>query len=96
MTATQLKELLTHAFDGPYAEIHVRDDSHLHAGHHEAPPEGGSHFSVMIVSDKFCSLSKVRRHQLVYKVLNQAFQNGLHALALKTMTPDEVNHKKYE
>jgi len=90
MTALDIKQTLEKIFvdDGTYIE--VKDDSHQHVGHREAPPDGGSHFTVIIISPVFKSLSRVKRHQLIYKTLHDALNQGVHALAIKAMTPDEA------
>ncbi len=67
----------------------VEDESARHAGHEEAAAGGGTHFSVTIVSAKFNGLSRVARHKMVYAVLAKEFEGGLHALAVKALTPEE-------
>ena len=52
---------------------------------------GGDHYQVAIVSSAFEGLSLVKRHQLVYKAVDSAMSSeAIHALSLKTNTPDEV------
>ncbi len=76
------------------ARLEVIDESHLHAGHAGARPEGESHFRVEIVSTRFAGKSRVERQRMVYKLLDIEFANGLHALSLKALTPDEDGEKK--
>ena len=52
-------------------------------------PEGESHFNVEIVSARFAGLSRVARQRLVYEALADELRTDIHALALKTLTPDE-------
>lgn len=75
-------------------ELQVEDVSHQHAGHAGAP-RGSSetHFNVKVVSDGFQGLSLVKRHRLIYGLLQEELQNGLHALSLITKTPAEVSDK---
>lgn len=48
------------------------------------------HFAARVVSSKFVGLSMVRAHQLVYAPLKDVLATGeLHALALKTFTPEQ-------
>ncbi len=64
--------------------IHLKviDQSHLHAGHQGNDSNGiESHFKVEIASKKFDSLSKLKRHQLVYQLLKEEIQL-LHAITL--------------
>lgn len=76
------------------AELEVEDVSHQHAGHAGAP-RGSSetHFNVKVISDAFQGLSLVKRHRLIYGLLQEELQNGLHALSLITKTPAEVSDK---
>ena len=65
--------------------LEVVDESHMHA-----VPEGAeSHFKVVIVSEGFADAPLIKRHRLVNTLLADAFGQGLHALALHTMTPEE-------
>ncbi len=50
---------------------------------------GGDHLEVTVVSEAFAGRSLVQQHQLVYKAVNSAMSSeAIHALALKTYTPD--------
>lgn len=69
--------------------LDVVDDSGRHVGHAGARPEGETHFVVEIASAKFAGLSRVARQRLVYGILAEEFEGGLHALALTTLTPEE-------
>ena len=49
------------------------------------------HFEARVVAPQFVGLPMVRQHQLVYAPLKDVLATGeLHALALKTFTPDQV------
>ena len=65
----------------------IADESHLHAGH--AGAGEGSHFRLVVVSPKFSGLTMVKQHRLVYEVLAEEMQSGIHALALQTYTPEQ-------
>lgn len=69
--------------------LDIVDDSARHAGHVGARPEGETHFNVEIVSARFAGLSRVARQRLVHRVLEAELQSRVHALALKTVTPEE-------
>jgi BolA protein len=69
--------------------LSVVDESHLHAGHAHAPESGESHFRVEVVSAAFAGLSRVARQRLVYGLLAEEMQGRVHALALRTLTPEE-------
>ncbi len=70
--------------------IEVVDESHRHAGHAGARPGGETHYQVAIVSARFAGMNRIARHRLVHEIVHDEFENGLHALSLKLLTPDEV------
>lgn len=49
----------------------------------------GRHFYATIVSSEFEGLSRVRRHQRVYRCLGERMKEQIHALSMKTLTPTE-------
>ena len=71
------------------SRLDIVDDSGRHAGHVGARPEGETHFNVEIASAQFEGLSRVARQRLVHRVLEDELQDRVHALALKTLTPEE-------
>jgi acid stress-induced BolA-like protein IbaG/YrbA len=52
----------------------------------------GRHFEALIVSPLFRDKSKVRQHQLVYAALGERMREDIHALSMKTLTPEEWQH----
>ncbi len=46
------------------------------------------HYSATIVSEAFAGKGMVQQHQLVYQALGAAMHGPIHALALKTFTPE--------
>lgn len=68
----------------------ITDDSAKHAGHAGAREGGESHFTVDIVSAAFAGKNRVARQRMVYGLLKEEFDAGLHALALITRTPEEA------
>jgi len=71
------------------AELTVRDESEQHHGHAGWREGGETHFRLYIVSDAFSGKSRVERHRLVNEVLKEAFDKGLHALAIQAKAPGE-------
>jgi len=51
----------------------------------------GQHFEALIVSSAFAGKSHVQRHQLVYAVLGERMREEIHALSMKTLTPEEFS-----
>ena len=75
--------------------LELKNDSAKHANHVEhlgsAGFTGETHYKLKIVSEIFDGLSRVDRQRKVYDLLKEEFNNGLHALELKTLTPKEAN-----
>jgi len=49
----------------------------------------GEHFQALVVSKAFAGKSRVQRHQLVYAALGDRMREEIHALSMKTLTPEE-------
>jgi len=49
----------------------------------------GHHFEAEIVSAEFTGKGLVQRHQIVYRTLGNKMGNEIHALSLRTLTPEE-------
>jgi acid stress-induced BolA-like protein IbaG/YrbA len=49
----------------------------------------GQHFQALIVSSAFAGKSRVQRHQLVYGALGERMREEIHALSMRTLTPEE-------
>ena len=49
----------------------------------------GEHFAAEVVSPTFTGTGLVQQHQQVYKTLGSLVGNAIHALALKTYTPEQ-------
>jgi acid stress-induced BolA-like protein IbaG/YrbA len=49
----------------------------------------GQHFQALIVSREFEGRSRVQRHQIVYAALGDRMREEIHALSMKTLTPQE-------
>lgn len=65
--------------------LDVIDESHRH----NVPPDGESHFKLVIVSDAFAGESLVARHRRVNRLLAEQLAGPVHALGLHTHTPEE-------
>jgi acid stress-induced BolA-like protein IbaG/YrbA len=50
--------------------------------------EDGQHFDAVIVSMQFAGKSKVQQHQLVYRALGERMKSEIHALSMRTFTPE--------
>ena len=63
--------------------LNVIDESHLHAGHVGAKPEGETHFKVEMKSNKFLGMSRVNMQREVYKALELEMEDKIHAISLE-------------
>ncbi len=70
--------------------LELEDVSYKHKGHSGYNPEGGSHFNLYIVSEKFENISTLARHRLIKGLLEEEFKT-IHALSIEAKTKSEMN-----
>lgn len=80
--------------------LEIYNDSHLHR-HHKAMAGSTSaetHFRLVITSGEFRDKTQIKRHRLVNELLKEdlAREGGIHALQLRTMTPEEDEKRSSE
>ena len=73
LTPDTLKNYITQAM--PCTHIEVEGD--------------GQHFYATIVSDEFNGLSMIKQHQRVYAALGDRMKAEVHALSMKTYSPEQ-------
>lgn len=73
----------------PVEHLEIDNESHKHGG-----PGTQTHYKVVAVSEAFTGLGLVKRHQRLYEALREPLENGVHALALHTYTPQEWAKKQ--
>ncbi|MEM1036181.1 MAG: BolA family protein [Pseudomonadota bacterium] len=83
----RMHALLTQALEP--TELEIKDDSHLHAGHAGARPEGETHYTVRITAPSFKGQTRVAMQRAVMDALKPEFEAGLHALAIKASAPKD-------
>lgn len=83
MKIQQRIETELHALEPTHLEI--INESHMHSG----PPNRETHFRVVIVAAAFTSMNRVARHRAVQGPLKPLFNEGLHALAIEALSPQE-------
>ena len=76
-SAQELKERIEEGIPGAAVEV-------------EDLTGGGDHFRAEIVSDRFAGLSRIDQHKLVYDVFGEEVGGPIHALSIKTSTPEGV------
>ena len=67
-----------------YEHLDIINESHMHAG-----PKTESHFKLIVVSKEFDGQAKIKRHQLLYRILSDELSTSIHALSLHLYTPEE-------
>ena len=77
MNAESIRQLIEAGLPGARAEVQGAD---------------GVHFEATVVSDAFAGKLPLARHRLVYATLGERMGGEIHALALRTLTPDEAGH----
>lgn len=79
----QIEDKLTAELMPSY--LAVVNESHMHA----VPPNSETHFKVIIAASAFEKKRAVQCHQIIYGLLKDKLEGGVHALALHTFTPEE-------
>ena len=75
MNANQIQQLIEAGLPGARAQVQGDD---------------GVHFEATVVADAFRGKLPLARHRMVYATLGERMGGEIHALALKTLTPDEA------
>ena len=72
------------------ARIQTLIEAGLPGARVEVSGDDGVHFEATVVSAAFAGKLPLARHRLVYATLGELMGGAIHALALKTLTPDEA------
>lgn len=67
----------------------VRLEIENESSRHGVDRGGESHFKLLLVSEKFRGRSRVERQQSVANLLKSEMDQGLHALTMRVLTPEE-------
>jgi acid stress-induced BolA-like protein IbaG/YrbA len=73
LTAEEVKKYITQGLPCDYVAVQGND---------------GQHFEAVIVSPEFAGKNMVQQHQLVYKALGDMMRAEIHALSMRTFTPE--------
>ena len=60
----------------------------LACDHVQVSGDDGQHFEAVIVSPAFVGKNTVQQHQLVYQALGDRMRTEIHALSMRTFTPE--------
>ena len=85
-----MQHLLENKLSAAFLPSHLAivNESHRHAMRAQ-----NSHFHITLVSTAFAGQSLLNRHRAVNKVLAEELADGIHALTLNTLTPDEWSER---
>ena len=56
----------------------------------------GEHFEAIVISESFNALGLLKQHQAIMKPLKEAFNEKVHALALKTFSLEKWEKTKHD
>jgi BolA protein len=84
-----IKSTLQKKFGTTIVEIVDRSEQHKHHQGRMNAPVGSGHYDAVIVSESFIGKTMMQQHRMVYAALADQMQTTIHALALKTYTPEE-------
>jgi acid stress-induced BolA-like protein IbaG/YrbA len=76
MQPEEIQTMIQRGF--PDAEVRVSGD--------------GRHFDAVVVSQAFAGKSLLEQHRLVYATLGDKMGGDIHALTIRTYTPEEWGH----
>ena len=79
---------------GQHLDLHhieIMDFTGRHLNHKQH--DGGFHLEAIIVSDSFIDKTLIDRHKIIYAALGELLKHEIHALSMKTLTPEEWENK---
>ncbi|PZU96739.1 MAG: BolA family transcriptional regulator [Pseudanabaena sp.] len=88
-TITQIKDILQDKLGAVIVEIADRSDLHKHHQGRMNAPVGSGHYDAIIVAESFAGKTMMQQHRMVYAALAEQMQTTIHAIALKTYTPEQ-------
>jgi acid stress-induced BolA-like protein IbaG/YrbA len=72
------------------ARIQTLIETGLPGARVEVSGDDGVHFEATVIAGQFAGKLPLARHRLVYASLGELMGGAIHALALKTLTPEEA------
>ena len=72
------------------ARIQALIETGLPGANAQVSGDDGVHFEATVVADQFAGKLPLARHRMVYATLGELMGGAIHALALKTLTPEEA------
>ena len=84
-----IKRTLQEKIGATIVEIEDRSDLHKHHEGRKNAPVGSGHYDAIIVAASFVGKTMMQQHRMVYEALADQMQTTIHALSLKTYTPEQ-------
>lgn len=81
LTAAQVKNYIEQGLPCDFVDVQGND---------------GQHFEAVIVSPQFAGKRTVQQHQMVYQALGDRMQSEIHALSMRTFTPEAWAQSSHE
>jgi|KBSSwiStaDraftv2_1062776.scaffolds.fasta_scaffold485939_2 BolA family transcriptional regulator, general stress-responsive regulator len=89
VAVTREEKLLGRLRTGLDAEhVALEDESARHVGH-EGARGGAGHYNVLVVAARFAGLDAIARHRAVYAAVGDMIPDEVHALSIRSLTPEE-------
>ncbi len=79
MDAQTIQQLIEQGLPGARAEVYGAD---------------GVHFEARVTASEFAGKPTLARHRMVYAALGERMGGEIHALALRTLTPEEASSRE--
>ena len=73
--------------------VALEDESARHVGHAGAAG-GAGHYRVVVVAGRFAGLDEVARHRAVYAAVGDMMPDEVHALSIRSLTPEEWRRER--
>ncbi|WP_271254554.1 BolA family protein [Pseudanabaena sp. Chao 1811] len=89
-----IKTTLQEKIGATIVDIEDRSDLHKHHQGRMNAPVGSGHYDAIIVAESFTGKTMMQQHRMVYEALADQMQTTIHALALKTYTPEQWQQLK--
>jgi len=91
LNSKKIQDILQNKFSPDY--IKIVDESERHRGHAGQKESGGSHHTVILVSDFFEGKTLLERHRAVYAAVEMDVNESIHALQVRVYTSKEWKKK---
>ena len=86
-----IKDALKHKLAAQHVDV---VDQSAHHANHPGARDGGGHYQVLVVAERFQGLSRVAAQRLVYEALSELMESDIHALQMRTLTPERWSAEK--